>query len=43
MSEFTYDIIYFIDSVTRIFMQITIFIFILKLIKREKNDEKETN
>ncbi len=42
MSEFTYDMIYLIDSATRIIMQMSIFIFILKLIKRRIKCEDQT-
>ena len=42
MSEFTYDIIYLIDSATRIIMQFGIFIFILKLMKRSVKCEDQT-
>lgn len=42
MSEFTFDIIYYIDSGTRIIMQFSITIFILKLIKRSIKCESQT-
>lgn len=42
MSEFTFDMIYFIDSVARIIMQLSITIFILKLIKRSIKCENQT-
>ena len=42
MSELTFDMIYFIDSATRIIMQLSITIFILKLIKRSIKCENQT-
>ena len=42
MNEFTLDMIYFIDSATRIIMQLSITIFILKLIKRSIKCENQT-
>jgi len=42
MNEFTFDMIYFIDSATRIIMQLSITIFILKLIKRSIKCENQT-